>query len=113
VLRARAPGLADLAVLEQECIRKGLPRPGPPGLGARERREWRAVAWLRRDRSGGKPKPGRLERLAAAVQAGAAKEVVVVPVSVFWGRSPDKEGSSSSCCSPRTGASSGGCASCS
>jgi glycerol-3-phosphate O-acyltransferase len=85
------PGLADLAVLEQECIRKGLPRPGA-GLVTGGIKEWRAVAWLRKTRTrGGKPKPGRLERLATAVQGGAAEEVVIVPVSVFWGRSPDKE----------------------
>jgi glycerol-3-phosphate O-acyltransferase len=38
-----------------------------------------------------KARPGRLERLAEAVQAGQAEEIIIVPVSVFWGRSPDKE----------------------
>ena len=85
------PGLTDLAVLEQECIRRGLPRPGA-GLVIDGVKEWRAVAWLRKTTARrGKPKPERLERLAAAVQGGAAKEVAIVPVSVFWGRSPDKE----------------------
>ena len=85
------PGMADMAVLEQECIRHGLPRPSA-GLVLGEQREWRAVAYLRRKpRRSRKGKPGRLERLAAAVQAGQAQDVAVVPVSIFWGRSPDKE----------------------
>lgn len=86
------PGMADLAVLEQECIRRGLPRPGA-GMMLSGQREWRAVAYLRRARRRRKGRPGRLERLAEAVQSGRAPEVVIVPVSVFWGRSPDKEGS--------------------
>ncbi|NGP52654.1 glycerol-3-phosphate 1-O-acyltransferase PlsB [Thioalkalivibrio sp. XN8] len=85
------PGMADMAVLEQECIRHGLPRPSA-GLVLGELREWRAVAYLRRKpRRSRKGKPGRLERLAAAVQAGQVQDVAVVPVSIFWGRSPDKE----------------------
>jgi glycerol-3-phosphate O-acyltransferase len=80
---------ADLAVLEQECIRNGLPRPAA-GLVIDGAKEWRAVAYLRRGPRRGR-KPGRLERLAEAVQAGRVSEVIIVPVSVFWGRSPDKE----------------------
>ena len=80
---------ADLAVLEQECIRNGLPRPAA-GLVIDGAKEWRAVAYLRRGPRRGR-QPGRLERLAEAVQAGRASEVIIVPVSVFWGRSPDKE----------------------
>ncbi|HRP34860.1 MAG TPA: glycerol-3-phosphate 1-O-acyltransferase PlsB [Gammaproteobacteria bacterium] len=85
------PAFADLAVLEQECIRNGLPRPSA-GLSFDGTREWRAVAYLRR-KPGRRRKAGRLERLAEAVQAGRVEDVVIVPVSVFWGRSPDKEGS--------------------
>ena len=85
------PGMGDMAVLEQECIRHGLPRPSA-GLALDTGKEWRAVAFLRASRSR-TPKPGRLERLAQAVQAGHAKEVVIVPVSIYWGRSPEKEGS--------------------
>jgi glycerol-3-phosphate O-acyltransferase len=85
------PGMADLAVLEQECIRNQLPRPGA-GLAIDGMREWRAIAYLRRapGRHRGGPR-SRLERLAEGVQSGRIPEVVVVPVSVFWGRSPDKE----------------------
>lgn len=82
-------GMADLAVLEQECIRAGLPRPAA-GMAAEGLKEWRAVAYLRRTPRKG---PGRLERLADAVRSGRVAEVVVVPVSIYWGRSPDKEGS--------------------
>ena len=87
------PGMADLAVLEQECIRNGLPRPSA-GLAQAGLKEWRAVAYLRRSpRRSKKRRTSRLERLAEAVQAGDADEVIIVPVSVFWGRSPEKEGS--------------------
>jgi glycerol-3-phosphate O-acyltransferase len=85
------PGMGDMAVLEQECIRHGLPRPSA-GLALDAGKEWRAVAFLRESR-GRKRKPARLERLAQAVQASQAKEVVIVPVSIYWGRSPEKEGS--------------------
>src|SRR6056297_3064443 len=87
------PGMADLAVLEQECIRNGLPRPSA-GLAQAGLKEWRAVAYLRKaPRRSKKGRTSRLERLAEAVQAGHTDEVVIVPVSVFWGRSPEKEGS--------------------
>jgi glycerol-3-phosphate O-acyltransferase len=85
------PGMGDLAVLEQECIRHGMPRPSA-GIDLEGAREWRAVAYLRRAPGrGGAGKPRRLERLAETVQSGRVQEIVVVPVSVFWGRSPDKE----------------------
>ncbi|MFU8895220.1 MAG: glycerol-3-phosphate 1-O-acyltransferase PlsB [Gammaproteobacteria bacterium] len=87
------PGMGDLAVLEQQCLRHGLPRPSA-GLVLDEVKEWRAIAYLRRGRRRGrKRRPGRLERLAEAVQAGHAKDIAIVPVTVFWGRSPEKEGS--------------------
>ena len=87
------PGLADIAVLEQECLRHGLPRPSA-GIDAGGQREWRAIAYLRQKRRRGKPhRSPRIERLAAAVQEGRLAEVAIVPVYVFWGRSPDKEGS--------------------
>lgn len=87
------PGMADVAVLEQVCIRQGLPRPSA-GLSLEGAREWRALAYLRRAPSRRrKGRPGRLERLAEAVHARRLPDVAIVPVSVFWGRSPDKEGS--------------------
>ncbi|HRP87134.1 MAG TPA: hypothetical protein PLS34_06405, partial [Gammaproteobacteria bacterium] len=52
------PAFADLAVLEQECIRNGLPRPSA-GLSFDGTREWRAVAYLRR-KPGRRGKAGRL-----------------------------------------------------
>jgi len=84
------PGMADVAVLEQECIRNGLPRPSA-GLSQDGLKEWRAVAYLRRTPRRRKGRSSRLERLAESVHAGHPGEVVIVPVSVFWGRSPDKE----------------------
>ncbi len=85
------PGLADLAVVEQECLKAGLPVPSA-GMTVGGQREWRAVAYLRHTRRRRRPHQSeRLERLAQAVQSGREEDVVVVPVTVFWGRSPDKE----------------------
>jgi glycerol-3-phosphate O-acyltransferase len=87
------PGMGDLAVLEQECIRHGFPRPAA-GLSQEGLKEWRAVAYLRRSSRGRhRARPRRIERLAEALRNGQVKEVVIVPVSVFWGRSPEKENS--------------------
>ena len=83
-------GLAESAVLDQECLRAGRPLPSRgihlPGL-----RESRATVFLRR--SGRPPDLSRLVRIVAAVAGGQPEDVRIVPVTVFWGRSPDKEGS--------------------
>ncbi|MEJ2514890.1 MAG: glycerol-3-phosphate 1-O-acyltransferase PlsB [Gammaproteobacteria bacterium] len=85
------PGMSDLAVLEQECLRHGLPVPSA-GVMVGGREEWRAVAYLRRAARRRRPHHSeRLERVAEAVQSGREEDVMVVPVSVFWGRSPTKE----------------------
>jgi len=83
-------GVAESAVLDQECMRAGRAPPSRgihvPGL-----RESGATVFLRR--SGRPPDLTRLERIVGAVAAGQPEDVSIVPVAVFWGRSPDKEGS--------------------
>lgn len=87
---------ADVAVLEQECINLKLPRPmQSPNHGSLS--ENRAYFSLKRwDGQTPKPKPSkkrtpRLFRLVDAVERDEELDVQIVPVSIFWGRSPDKE----------------------
>ncbi|WP_339843009.1 glycerol-3-phosphate 1-O-acyltransferase PlsB [uncultured Halopseudomonas sp.] len=88
--------LSDLMVLDRECVKAGLPRPVRAPHGDLEERESHvflsdAKAWV------GRPDPRkqspRLLRTLDAVQAHYCKEVQLVPVSVFWGQSPDVESS--------------------
>jgi glycerol-3-phosphate O-acyltransferase len=107
------PGMADLAVLEQECIRHGLPRPSA-GLVLEGAREWRAVAFLRRSPGRRrKGRPDRLERLAEAVQSGRVRGGGRRPgLGVLGPLAGQGTARSSSSCSRRTGSWSDGCASC-
>lgn len=86
--------LSARLVLDGVCKRLDLPRPGnPPAAFAGE---GRAVVFLRRLR-GWFPRRAepvqspRLARLLEAVRADPTRDIQIVPVSVFWGRSPAKE----------------------
>ena len=87
---------ADVAVLERECINLKFPRPlQAPGHGSLN--ENRSFFSLKRW-DGSVPKPRstknstpRLFRLVEAVEKNNELDVQIVPVSIFWGRSPDKE----------------------
>jgi glycerol-3-phosphate O-acyltransferase len=87
----------DLLALVIVCRRIGLPSPARPfALG--EARESRPVIPLERRRGWlikrpDRRVPGRLVRLMRAAIATRADDVDFVPVSVFWGRAPGKEGS--------------------
>jgi len=88
-------GLADLLVLEQVCIDNGLPRPSA-GLRVSTLSEPLA-AFAVRELSGliirrptGKPS-SRLKGLVASALQGQAGDVQLIPVSVYWGRSPAME----------------------
>ena len=84
------PSVTDMAVLEREISEAGLRRP-LEGLGT-PLDEWRAVIFLRHQRYGRKPHHSeRLSRLVEAVRDGVVDDVTLVPVSIFWGRSPEKE----------------------
>lgn len=89
------PGLAEAAVLDEVCIRAGL-KAASRGLRAPGLNESRAVLHVRRPgrtflKRSRPPDLSRLERIVEAVDAGRVEDVRLVPVSVFWGRSPDKE----------------------
>jgi len=89
-------GISNALVVEQVCEKMGLPRPlaahQTPGalptlVYLREMRGWVS---RRID-----PRlPAGLDRLIEHAESGSAPDVCVVPVSIFWGRSPDKEKSS-------------------
>ena len=91
------PGLTDEAVLDQHCLEADRPPPSAglhvPGLA-----ESSAVVFLRRGgrrlfrRSAASDLP-RLERIVRAVGNGQPADVTLVPVAIYWGRAPDKEGS--------------------
>ncbi len=94
VLSARS--LSDLLVLDRECIRAGLPRPVRPTHAPLDESE--AHVFLSHDRSWvHRPDPRsqspRLLSILDTVEQQPAAEVQLVPVSVFWGQSPDVESS--------------------
>ncbi|WP_185266359.1 glycerol-3-phosphate 1-O-acyltransferase PlsB [Halopseudomonas xiamenensis] len=87
---------SDLLVLDRECTRLGLPRPTlEPGGTLEEDASFfyltSELAWS------GRPDPRkrspRLLRALTAVELRVTPEVKLVPVSVFWGQSPDVESS--------------------
>lgn len=93
----QSPSLADLAVLDSECTKAGLPRPVlPVSLGNLE--EPAAFFYLtpdpdwlgRHDKRGAPP---TLARLVNAVSLHDENDAQIIPVSVFWGQSPASESS--------------------
>ncbi|MCX4025478.1 glycerol-3-phosphate 1-O-acyltransferase PlsB [Endozoicomonas sp. SM1973] len=90
----RNSSLSDFLLVEQECIRAQLPKPSEllPNLTAEQPAHFfltqlKGVLFKREDAS----LPEQLKQLIYQVQNNAALDVLLVPVSVFWGRSPDKE----------------------
>ena len=89
------PSITNLAVLESECAAAGLPRATaslPLSRGARAERcvfsLSRTVGWFGKRRA---IPPQRLQRLLAAARANPDLDVLIIPVAIFWGRSPEKE----------------------
>jgi glycerol-3-phosphate O-acyltransferase len=89
-------GLADTLALERVCERYGLPSPSSL-LQFGDIREPRFIVLrrmrgflLRRRNATGSM---RLKRLVAASMAAGGKELQLVPVAIYWGRSPEKESS--------------------
>ncbi|MDH3338734.1 MAG: glycerol-3-phosphate 1-O-acyltransferase PlsB [Gammaproteobacteria bacterium] len=87
-------GLADLLALERACDRHGMPSPSKP-LEFCGRRFSRSFVVLR-------PMSGFLfrrqiatgsKRLRSLVEAAATnnEDLLLIPVAIYWGRSPDKE----------------------
>ncbi len=91
------PSLTDLAVVDTECTKAGLPRPVLP-VSVGSLIEPAAFFYLtpdpdwlgRQDKRGAPP---TLTRLVSALTQNAAEDAQIIPVSVFWGQSPDSENS--------------------
>jgi glycerol-3-phosphate O-acyltransferase len=93
----QSPSLSDLAVVDTECRKAGLPRPILP-VDVGNLLEPAAFFYLtpepdwlgRQDKRGAPP---TLERLVSAISQNASEDAQIIPVSVFWGQSPDSESS--------------------
>jgi glycerol-3-phosphate O-acyltransferase len=89
-------GLADTLALERVCARHGLPSPSET-LRFADLREPRLIVlrrmqgFLLRRRSSRSSM--RLKRLVALSIAAGGQELQLVPVAIYWGRSPEKESS--------------------
>jgi glycerol-3-phosphate O-acyltransferase len=87
-------GLADMLALERACKLHGMPSPSE-SFRCCGRREARRVVVMRRmqgfmfRRSSPTGSP-RLRRLVAAADA-RQQELLLIPVAIYWGRSPQKE----------------------
>ncbi|MEM7433078.1 MAG: glycerol-3-phosphate 1-O-acyltransferase PlsB [Pseudomonadota bacterium] len=88
-------GLADLLALERACAVKGLPSPteSMTYCGQRFSRRFLVLRplkgfWVRT------PDPDGSKRLRRLMETSAGKrdELFLIPVAIYWGRSPEKEG---------------------
>ncbi len=89
------PSLSDLNVVDYECRKAGLPRPILPVQLGQETLPQSAfyltpkTGWFgRKDKSAGSP---TLRLLLDRIAQGQLEDALIVPVSVFWGQSPDRE----------------------
>jgi glycerol-3-phosphate O-acyltransferase len=87
-------GLADVLALERACAENGMPSPTEPFefCGVRESKRFfvmrRSTGFLARRRSiiGSR----RLKRLVEGAD-NCTQELLLIPVAIYWGRSPEKE----------------------
>ena len=87
-------GLADLLALEAACAKHGLPSPSESFECCGKRMSRRFV--VLRPLTGflfRRPAPEGSRRLRALVEAAgpATDDLLLIPVAIYWGRSPDKE----------------------
>jgi glycerol-3-phosphate O-acyltransferase len=87
-------GLADVLALERAAAQHGMPSPTEPFefCGNREYRRFVTLRrmkgfWYRRPRRVGSQ---RLKRIVEAARDGD-EELLLIPVAIYWGRSPEKE----------------------
>jgi len=87
-------GLADTLALERACATHGLPSPTEPLEFCGSHEDGRVVVlrsmegfFVRHPRKTGSQ---RLKRLVEAAEHGD-QELLLIPVAIYWGRSPDKE----------------------
>lgn len=95
VLEDRA--LSDYLALQLACRQLGLPHPGRR-FAVGTQRERRAVIYLERSRGwfltrADRRLPARLVRVVDAAVASGDLGIDLIPVSVFWGRAPQRESS--------------------
>jgi len=88
-------GLADSLALERACQKNGLPSPAD-GLVYGDALEHRRTVVLRRMQGFmfRRRRPSGSTRLKRLVVAGATtggRDLLLIPVAIYWGRSPDKE----------------------
>lgn len=89
------PSISDLVVLDNECRKAGLKRPNTR-LQAPALEQLSSFFYLRREPDWAGRKTTQhispsLKKLVQAVESGQIENVQVVPVTVFWGQSPDRE----------------------
>lgn len=87
-------GLADLLALERACERNGLPSPSKSFSYCGKKFSRRFV--VLRPLKGflvRRPRPEGSHRLRQIIDAanGKNEELLLIPVAIYWGRSPDKE----------------------
>ena len=88
--------LTDLAILQRACVRLKLPRPRKRLLG--DSSDLRSYFYLSRprgfwdERLDRRPPP-QLDQMLAALDADPSLDIDLVPVAVYWGRAPQREGS--------------------
>ncbi|OUS24949.1 glycerol-3-phosphate 1-O-acyltransferase [Gammaproteobacteria bacterium 45_16_T64] len=90
----RDKSLSDFLVMDQECKNLGLPRP-INGLNVAGYHESNAILFLS-EKKGWRTttqNPEKLHQLVEQVQQQPETDVQLVPVSILWGRHPDKEDS--------------------
>ena len=88
-------GLADTLALERVCRLNNLPSP-IRSISFGEQHEARRIIVMRRMRGliirrKGSTGSMRLKRLVEASIAAGGQELLLVPVGIYWGRSPDKD----------------------
>lgn len=91
------PSSSDLAVVDMECRKAGLPRPILP-MPVSGRTEPNSFFYLMPapGNFGGQDKRGiapTLRRLVDSLTLNSSAQVQIVPVTVFWGQSPDSSAS--------------------
>jgi glycerol-3-phosphate O-acyltransferase len=88
-------GLADMLALERQCAIHGLPSPSEDLQFAGLSESTRTVVLRRKQgfvfRRPSTQGSARLKRLVEASIAAGGKELLLVPVAIYWGRSPQKE----------------------
>ena len=88
--------VTDLAVLQNACVKLKLPRPQKRLLA--QAKDLRSFFYLSRprgfwdERIDRRP-PAQLQQMIAALTADPQIDIELVPVAVYWGRAPQKEGS--------------------